>query len=223
MHSGKKLQQLVTNKTQPEPVVKARSRPSDDGRFIWLSSLAAERIVNELGQTQAAFGMAVYVALCRLSSREKNNPEICATVAKIAGLARLGYRKTFDILSALETTARVIRITPGERAPSDATQPPNTYTLLACRLHNTQSGRLHNTQSADCLIRSHRLHATAPSHAETPKETPVRGLDKKQGDASQQDQRLSVESTLALPLGAASGVDSGTERPSGPPKWKGTF
>src|SRR6516164_9468977 len=122
--------------------VKARGKPSDEGRFLWLSSLSVERIVNELGQIQAAYGIAVYVALCRLSAREKGNPRVRATVSKIAGMARLGYRKTFEILHALETAAKVISIQ-SERSRGDITQPPNTYTLLACRLHNRKSDRLH--------------------------------------------------------------------------------
>jgi hypothetical protein len=128
--------------------------------------------VNELGQTQAAFGMAVYVALCRLSSREKNSPEVRATIGKIAGMARVGYRTAFDILKALETIARVIKITAGERAPGHTVQPPNTYTLLACRLHKAQSARLPIAQSADCGGRS-------PSPAENPKDSAFGREDKK--------------------------------------------
>jgi len=116
-----------------------RGRPSDEGRFIWLSSLAAERIVNELGATQAAFGIAVYLALARLSSQQKNAATIQATVTKIAGMARLSYRKTFETLHALAEQAKVIAITPGERQPGQPKQAASTYTLLALRLHNRKS------------------------------------------------------------------------------------
>lgn len=155
--------QLTNMGNQPQEAerVKPRGRPSDEGRFIWQSSLAIERIVNELGQTQAAYGIAVYVALTRLSSKESGNPRIEATVAKIAGMARLSYRKVFDVLKALETMAKVIAIEPAERAKGTPAQPASTYVLLACRLHKGKSGRLHDTQPADCT-------GVAPSHADNP-------------------------------------------------------
>jgi hypothetical protein len=189
----------------PAAAVKARGKPSDEGRFIWLSSLAVERIINELGQTQAAYGISVYVALCRLSSREKNNPQIQATVSKIAGMARLGYRKTFEILTALEAKAKVVGIEPGKRSKGEVCQPPNTYTLLSSRLHNGKSGRLHNGKSAGCTGRT-------PSHAENPKE-----LLPEVGVVQRTEQRRNDAASPQTMSGvAASSLCSGLEVPTKP-------
>ena len=147
------------NAPQPRP----RGKPSSEGRFTWQSSLALERIVNSLGQTQAAYGVAVYVALTRSSSRDKNNPVIVATINHIAGAARLGYRKTFEVLYQL-VDAGVIAIAESARTPGTKYQLPNTYTLLS--LHNGKSGRLHNGKRSDCTGRT-------PSRAENPKELPT--------------------------------------------------
>ncbi len=145
------------------------TKPSSEGRFVWQSSLALERITNQLGQTQAAYGVAVYVALCRLSGKQKNNPQFAATVNKIAGMARLSYRKTFDVLSDLEDRAKVISIVPGARIKGQAKQPENTFILLSLRLHNTQP--------TDCTRARH-------SHAENPKDS-LRRREKKRPLRSQ--------------------------------------
>ena len=147
-------------------LLRPRGKPSEDGRFIWISSLAAERIVNEFGATQAAFAIAVYIALARISSREKNNPVVTASVSKLAGMARLSYRKTFDILHALEA-ARLISIKGGERKPGDIQKAPSSYMLLACRLHNRKPAKLHDMQPRSCTRRT-------SSRAENPKDSPVR-------------------------------------------------
>jgi len=118
-----------------------------------------------MGQTQAAFGVAIYMAFCRLSSRDKNSPVITCTVNVIAGMARLGYRKTFEVIHELATIG-VIAITAGDRKPGDYASPPSTYTLT--RLHNGKSGRLHNRKSPDCTRRT-------SSHADNPKDSPLRG------------------------------------------------
>src|SRR5690349_8242828 len=78
--------------------------------YVWQSARALERIVNELGATDAAFGVAVYVALRRLSSKAENASSIEATIQKIAGLARISYPKASAILNALELQAKVISI-----------------------------------------------------------------------------------------------------------------
>lgn len=135
-----------------EEVKPRGSKPSLEGRFIWISNLVHERINNAFG-TQATHAVAIYAALCRLSQRNKENPAVViASVSQIAGLCRLGYRKTFDVLHGLAEQAKVISITPGQREIKEGriTQPPNIYTLLSLRLHNKQSDRLHNKQSSDC-------------------------------------------------------------------------
>jgi DNA replication protein DnaC len=42
-------------------------------------------------------------------------------------MARLSYRKAFEILHALESQAKVISISPGKRAPGEVKQPPSAY------------------------------------------------------------------------------------------------
>jgi hypothetical protein len=170
--------------------IRPRGKPSGEGRFLWLSSLAVERIANQLGQTQAAYGIAIYVALCRISSREKNNPQITATVSQIAGMARLGYRKTFEVLHQLADAAKVIHIATSDSPAGAGRQPPNTYTLLASRLHNRKSPRLHNRKSPDCTGRK-------PSRAEIPKDTFSEG-EKVRGEQKERD----AASHGALALGA---------------------
>ncbi len=117
-----------------------RGKPSSEGRFVWIASLAAERIVNELGATEAAFGMGVYIALARLSSKQSNNPRLEESVQKIAGLARLSYPKTAAILDALESKAKVISIERRPRGKGEVKQPPHVYTLLSCRPIRVVSG-----------------------------------------------------------------------------------
>lgn len=135
-----------------DPAKQPRGKPSEDGRFIWLASLVVERIVNELGATQAAFAIAVYVALARLSSQQRNAASIQAPVSKIAGMARLSYRKTFQVLHELESVAKVIQITPCARIPGDRRQAPSTYTLLSLRLRNGKPEKA----SSDCTrVASH--------------------------------------------------------------------
>ena len=120
--------------TQPVP----RGIPSSEGRFCWQSSLALERIANEMGAGQAASGLAVYVTLCRLSSREKNNPTVQASIAKIAGMVRMSYRKCFQTLHDLETVAKVIAIK-GQRI-SGTQSSENLYTLLTLKPHKGKPG-----------------------------------------------------------------------------------
>jgi hypothetical protein len=148
---------------QDSAPVKPRGRPSDEGRFIWLSSLAAERIINELGQTQAAFGIAVYVALCRISGKARN-ATIEATVQKIAGMCRLSYPKTFYILDALQDQAKVIAINRSQKRSDSGrvTQAPNTYTLI--RLNSVKAGRLNSVKAAD-------LTGTEHSGSDNPKDS----------------------------------------------------
>ena len=126
-----------------------RGTPGSEGRFTWQASLALERIANELGQVQAAYGTMIYVVLTRLSSRDRNNPRVAASVSKIAGMARLGYRKTFDILHQLEDRARVISIAQ-QRRPGSKTQAESIYTICTLRRHNTQSAesRINTNHSA---------------------------------------------------------------------------
>lgn len=144
--------------TPPKP----RGRPSLEGRFTWFANSAHERILNGFGQTQAAYAMAVYVALCRESSKNKNSATITATVSQVAGTARLGYRKTFESLHALAKLG-VIIITEGKRESGEVRQPPNTYTL--CSLSHRKPASLPNGKPTDCTRRT-------PSRAENPKDSP---------------------------------------------------
>jgi hypothetical protein len=156
---------------QEPPAPRPRGKPSECGRFAWQSSLALERIVNELGATQAAFGVAVYVALCRLSSREKNTSRIQVEIAKLAGMARLSYRKTADTLKALADKAKVISIESGQRAEGKEQQ-ANFFILIDFRTHNKPSIRPHNKPSSD------GIRGTA-SRAENPKDS-LKGESKKE-------------------------------------------
>ena len=119
---------------------------------------AHEQILNGFGQTQAAFGLAVYHALCRESSRNKNSAAITATVQQLARTAGLGYRKTQDCLHALAGKG-LISIVPGKRTTGHTVQPPNTYTLLS--LHTRTAAAPSSMRPAEC-------GASHPSPAETP-------------------------------------------------------
>ena len=143
----------------PNRASKPRGKPSDEGRFLWLSSYAVECIVNRLGMTQAAYGIAVYVALCRLSSKAKNNPRIQASISEIAGGARLGYRKTMEVLHELASDRIKVIAIEEQRAPGRRTQEESFYTLLATRRHGRKvcirlpgrkSGRLPGTDAVGC-------------------------------------------------------------------------
>jgi hypothetical protein len=159
--------------TTPRTPRQPRGKPSDDGRFIWVSSTAFERIVNTLGCTQGAFGLAVYLSLARLSSKAKNMPSIEATVQRIAGDARISYSKAFQILNALERDAEVIEIKHSDRRDGDITQRPNTYVLLGFgRRSIKQSARHSNSESADVTTLNEL-------ETEIPKETPLRGCKEK--------------------------------------------
>jgi hypothetical protein len=161
---------MSENPTPPTP----RGKPSCDGRFVWQSSLALEKIVNELGAVQAAYGIAVYVALCRLSSQAKNDPRVSAPISKIAGMTRLGYRKTLDILHALQSRAKVIEIEADRQAAS-------TYILLSTRLHPGKSGEaagLHNVHTPGLpIVQRGVCTRRTSSHADNPKERALRALN----------------------------------------------
>ena len=154
---------------QVPPDFPPRGKPSGEGRFTWLANSAHERILNGFGQTQAAYAIAVYIALCRESSKNKNSPVITATISQVAGIARLGYRKTFESLHAL-AELRVITIAEGQRKPGDKIQPPNTYTL--CSLSNRKPARLPNGKPSDFPRRT-------TLHAENPKDSAFSREEKK--------------------------------------------
>lgn len=109
---------------------------------------ARAEIVRELGNTQGAFGLAVYAALCELSAKQKNKPEVTETVNKLGLMVGLSQRKTAATLKAL-AEVKVISIVSGERPKGSVIQPPNTYVILSTRRHNEQSARQHNKPSAD--------------------------------------------------------------------------
>ncbi len=156
----------------PNRASKPRGKPSDEGRFLWLSSYAVECIVNRLGMTQAAYGIAVYVALCRLSSKAKNNPRIQASISEIAGGARLGYRKTMEVLHELASDRIKVIAIEEQRAPGRRTQEESFYTLLATRRHGRKSvSDFPEGSQADFPGRT-------PSGAEIPKEHPIKGVEK---------------------------------------------
>lgn len=97
----------------------ARNRPSCEAPYCWQSRRALDQINKNLG-TQAANGLAVYLALCRLSSERQNSSVITAKIEVIASLAGLRYRKTQQVLHDLET-AKVIEI----QNPNPAGKRPN--------------------------------------------------------------------------------------------------
>lgn len=173
----------MTTKDQPEhPEVKTkpRGKPSEEGRFIWISCLAAERIVNELG-TDATFGMAVYVALARLAGKEQS-PTFETTVQVVAGMARVSYPKTLHTLEALER-AKVIAIERREREKGQARQLPHIYTLLSLRLNGIKSARLN-------AVKPPRLNGAGLTEqgicgSEIPKDSDCKSeSNKKEGEAS---------------------------------------
>jgi len=148
-----------TTAEAPKPApANTRGRPSAEGRFVWLSCLAIERIVNALGQTQGAFGLAVYVALARLSGRARNAATVEETIANIARMACVSYRKALYILEALEQQAKVIRIDRSRKhsVSGRITQAPSRYTLLRLHAGKSEKGnsRLHAGKSerrfSDC-------------------------------------------------------------------------
>lgn len=166
---------------------------------MWQSSLALERIINELGQTQAAFGVAVYVALCRLSSKQKgHSPVIQASVSKIAGQARLGYRKTLETLHDLADKAAVISIE-DRRKEGTKERDESIYTLLDTKLPDRNNGlfpRGHPPRNA--------------SHAENPIDSPFGRESKK-----------NKEEEVSAPLG---GSALEAQPPAcGKPKGQGVF
>ena len=150
-----------------------RGRPSNEGRFTWLANSAHERILNGFGQTQAAYAVAVYLALCREASKHKNAPSVTATISQIAGIARLGYRKTFESLHALAELG-VITIAEGQRNRGDVVKPPNIYTL--CSLSNRKQAFIPNRKQASCI-------QGTTSHADIPKDSTV-GREEKKNNAS---------------------------------------
>jgi hypothetical protein len=145
-----------------------RGKPSGEGRFVWAASSALERIVNELGATDAAFGIAVYVgALCRLSSKNKGNPQIECSIQVIAGMARISYPKALATLNGLES-AGVISITRREREKGQTKQPPHTYTLLSLRRNTVKPARRNDIEPADET-------EVARHYSENPKDSPFQG------------------------------------------------
>jgi hypothetical protein len=129
--------------------VKPRGRPSDEGRFIWAATAAIERIVNQFG-TAATSGIAVYIALTKLSSSQQNNPAVTASIAKIGGAARLGYRTTWQVIHRL---AELELITIQEnRRPDSKSLNPSTYTLLSMRSPSAlkTEGVMHDKQEGLC-------------------------------------------------------------------------
>jgi hypothetical protein len=155
----------ATEEKQSSAAKPSRGKPSAEGRFIWMAAVALERIVNKLGATEAAFGVAVYVALCRLSSKDRNASTIEATIQEIAGAARLSYPKTRVVLDALEEQAKVIAIERRERRKGEIKQLPHLYTLIAFRRNTVSSGRRNTVSSAGVMEQANH-------YSEIPKDSP---------------------------------------------------
>jgi len=178
------MAQLITTNApqtapQPAPVIVPRANPGSEGRWIWASSTAIERIVNELGASDAVYGIGVYMALCKMSGTDKNNPRITATIQKIAGSVSISYPKCRAILNALELQAKVIAIERHPREDGDVKQAPHTYTLLSFRRNAVTSGRRNTVSSG--RRNGGDVTEQAICGSEIPKEMPLeRALIEKQ-------------------------------------------
>lgn len=175
-----------------------RGNPSSEGRFVWIASVVIERIINAFGLTHAAFAVAVYVALARLSSRDKNNPEIVATVAQIAGMANIGYRKTLETLHGLRRIG-VLHFEESAPRKEAKRQPVNRYVLLSGRLPARKPRGIPEGSHRDCTRRT-------SSRAENPKDSPVRGESKEireealGGTDAAEDQSISSDPASLNPV-----------------------
>lgn len=183
------------------PAAKPRShKPTSEGRFEWISHAAMDRILRELGQGQAPYGIAVYLALARICSRDERRSSAAATVAQIAAGCGIGYRKTLAVLHDL-ARAKLILIQPGSRVAGATTQPPNSYTLLAARLLKGKPGRLHKGKSAGCMRRRSSYAEmqinSPPNGGESVNSTDAHTADTATADASQSAVVLSVERRFA--------------------------
>lgn len=120
---------------QPPMAFQPRGGQREEGRYIWQSVEAVERIMREAG-TRAPSCLAVYVALSRIASWNGNKPTFDEPIQKIAGLAGLRYRTTWEVLWFLDDIGLV-----AIRENIQGKQNLNhTITILSTRMHLKQEG-----------------------------------------------------------------------------------
>jgi hypothetical protein len=143
------------------------AKPRDEQPYIWCSRAALEKIQRAAGiGNDAAYAVAAYIALCRLSSERGNAASVRVPVKVIGSMIGLRYRKTWAVLQLLEKEARVIRskeISPGQNDGSE-------YTLLsfrpyAPRCKGDPGTPLHDGASPPCT-KTEQKHADSPKGKE---------------------------------------------------------
>jgi hypothetical protein len=143
----------VEPETAPEAeAVEGRGKPSLDGKFAWQSCIALDRIQKALGR-DGAYGLAVYVTLCRLSSQQKNASKVKAPIIAVASMACMSYRKAWEILYLLQDEAKVIQVIKSPREKGKLHYEPHEYVLVRFKTkssnrHDMQSDNRHSVQQA---------------------------------------------------------------------------